>query len=54
LARSISFFQTGTRFLATERPPNKGVLMNYSLLSVFISVFVAFVVVLVIKARKKP
>jgi hypothetical protein len=28
--------------------------MNYSLLSVFISVFVVFVVVLVIRAKKKP
>jgi hypothetical protein len=28
--------------------------MNYSLLSVFLSVFVVFVVVLVIRAKKKP
>jgi len=28
--------------------------MNYSLLSVFISVFVVFVVVFVIRAKKKP
>jgi hypothetical protein len=28
--------------------------VNYSLLSVFISVFVVFVVVLVIRAKKKP
>jgi hypothetical protein len=37
-----------------RRPRTKGVFMNYSLLSVFISVFVVFVVVLVIRAKKKP
>jgi hypothetical protein len=49
------FILIGARFPFAERfPKNRKSFMNYSLLSVFISVFVVFVVVLVIRAKKKP